>query len=90
MEGHDPKEPEQLRKLFIGGLSFETTDDSLREHFEKWGTLTDCVVMRDPQTKRSRGFGFVLKRWMLHCVHGHTRLMGVWWNRRELFLERIL
>ena len=59
MEGHDPKEPEQLRKLFIGGLSFETTDDSLREHFENWGTLTDCVVMRDPQTKRSRGFGFV-------------------------------
>lgn len=30
--------------LGIGGLSFETTDDSLREHFEKWGTLTDCVV----------------------------------------------
>ncbi|KAB0390799.1 hypothetical protein E2I00_013479 [Balaenoptera physalus] len=59
IQGHDPKEPEQLRKLFIGGLSFETTDDSLREHFEKWGTLTDCVVMRDPQTKRSRGFGFV-------------------------------
>ena len=59
MESHDPKEPEQLRKLFICGLSFETTDDSLREHFEKWGTLTDCVVMRDPQTKHSRGFGFV-------------------------------
>uniref|UniRef100_A0A2K6LUB4 RRM domain-containing protein n=1 Tax=Rhinopithecus bieti TaxID=61621 RepID=A0A2K6LUB4_RHIBE len=48
LEGHDPKEPEQLRKLFIGGLSFETTDDSL-----------NCVVMRDSQTKRSRGFGFV-------------------------------
>ncbi|XP_040093646.1 heterogeneous nuclear ribonucleoprotein A3-like isoform X3 [Oryx dammah] len=58
-EGHDPKEPEQLRKLFIGGLSFETTDDSLREHSEKWGTLTDCVVVRDPQTKRPGGFGFV-------------------------------
>ena len=58
-DGHDPKEPEQLTKLFTGGLSFETTDDSLREHFEKWGTLTDCVVMRDPQAKRSRGFGFV-------------------------------
>uniref|UniRef100_A0A2K5I4R0 RRM domain-containing protein n=1 Tax=Colobus angolensis palliatus TaxID=336983 RepID=A0A2K5I4R0_COLAP len=59
-EGHDSKEPEQLRELFIGGLNFETTDDSLREHFEKWGTLTDCVVMRDPQTKRFRGFGFVI------------------------------
>uniref|UniRef100_A0AAY4D9E1 RRM domain-containing protein n=1 Tax=Denticeps clupeoides TaxID=299321 RepID=A0AAY4D9E1_9TELE len=51
--------PEQLRKLFIGGLSFETTDESLRAHFEQWGTLTDCVVMRDSETKRSRGFGFV-------------------------------
>uniref|UniRef100_A0A2K6PY48 RRM domain-containing protein n=1 Tax=Rhinopithecus roxellana TaxID=61622 RepID=A0A2K6PY48_RHIRO len=58
-EGHDPNEPEQLRKLFIGGLSRETTDDSLREHFEKWGTWTDCVVMGDPQTKCSRGFDFV-------------------------------
>ncbi|XP_070312243.1 heterogeneous nuclear ribonucleoprotein A1-like [Odocoileus virginianus] len=54
-----PKEPEQLQKLFIGGLSFETTDESLSSHFEQWGTLTDCVVMRDPNTKRSRGFGFV-------------------------------
>ncbi|KAM9785497.1 heterogeneous nuclear ribonucleoprotein A1-like [Neosynchiropus ocellatus] len=54
-----PREPEQLRKLFIGGLSFETTDESLRAHFEHWGSLTDCVVMRDPSSKRSRGFGFV-------------------------------
>ncbi|MCI4378514.1 hypothetical protein PDJAM_G00213610 [Pangasius djambal] len=59
MEGKESKEPEQLRKLFIGGLSFETTEDSLRAHFEQWGKLTDCVVMRDPGNKRSRGFGFV-------------------------------
>ncbi|KAG7477389.1 hypothetical protein MATL_G00069140 [Megalops atlanticus] len=59
MSKEAPREPEQLRKLFIGGLSFETTDESLRAHFEQWGTLTDCVVMRDPNTKRSRGFGFV-------------------------------
>ncbi|KAF3819623.1 hypothetical protein GH733_015132 [Mirounga leonina] len=58
-KSESPKEPEQLRKLFIGGLSFETTDESLRSHFEQWGMLTDCVVMRDPNTKRSRGFGFV-------------------------------
>ncbi|XP_012390356.2 heterogeneous nuclear ribonucleoprotein A1 [Orcinus orca] len=58
-KSESPKEPEQLRKLFIGDLSFETTDESLRSHFEQWGTLTDCVVMRDPNTKRSRGFGFV-------------------------------
>ncbi|CAD7687010.1 unnamed protein product [Nyctereutes procyonoides] len=58
-KSESPKEPEQLRKLFFGGLSFETTDESLRSHFEQWGTLTDCVVMRDPDTKSSRGFGFV-------------------------------
>nr|ABF22468.1 heterogeneous nuclear ribonucleoprotein A3 [Takifugu rubripes] len=57
--GEEIQEPEQLRKLFIGGLSFETTEESLRAHFEKWGSLTDCVVMREPACKRSRGFGFV-------------------------------
>nr|XP_045737689.1 heterogeneous nuclear ribonucleoprotein A1-like [Mirounga angustirostris] len=59
-KSESPKEPEQLRKLFVRGLSFETTDESLRSHFEQWGTLTDCVVMRDPNTKHSRGFGFVM------------------------------
>uniref|UniRef100_A0A2I2Z614 RRM domain-containing protein n=1 Tax=Gorilla gorilla gorilla TaxID=9595 RepID=A0A2I2Z614_GORGO len=58
-KSESPKEPEQLRKLFIGGLSFETTDESLRSHFEQRGTLTDCVVMRDQNTKCSTGFGFV-------------------------------
>ena len=37
-------------------LCSETTDDSLREHFEKWGTLTDRAVMRDAQAKHSRTF----------------------------------
>ena len=53
------KEPKQLWKFFTEGLSFETTDESLRSHVEHWGMLTDCVVMRNPNTKRSRGFGFV-------------------------------
>ncbi|XP_078465198.1 heterogeneous nuclear ribonucleoproteins A2/B1-like isoform X2 [Lampetra fluviatilis] len=52
-------EPEQMRKLFIGGLSFETTEESLREYYEQWGTIVDCVVMKDPSSKRSRGFGFI-------------------------------
>lgn len=59
MEAYDPKEPEHFRKLFTGVLSFENTDDSLREHFEKWRILTDCVIMRDSQTTRSKGFDFV-------------------------------
>ena len=45
-------EPEQFRKVFIGGLSYETTEESLKSHFEQWGEIVDCVVMRDPNTKR--------------------------------------
>uniref|UniRef100_F7G312 RRM domain-containing protein n=1 Tax=Monodelphis domestica TaxID=13616 RepID=F7G312_MONDO len=59
LKSESPKESEQLRKLFVGGLSFETIDKSLWSHFEQQGTLTDCVVMRDPNTQGSRGFGFV-------------------------------
>ena len=50
---------EQNRKLFIGGLSYETTEESLKAYFDKWGNIVDSVVMRDANTKRSRGFGFV-------------------------------
>uniref|UniRef100_A0A0K0DU52 Heterogeneous nuclear ribonucleoprotein A1 n=1 Tax=Strongyloides stercoralis TaxID=6248 RepID=A0A0K0DU52_STRER len=56
----EPTEPEHFRKIFIGGLTANTTEDMLREFFGQWGGyILDCVVMRDPSTKRSRGFGFV-------------------------------
>jgi len=48
----DGGEPEQFRKLFIGGLSYSTTDESLREYFSQFGDLIDCVVMKDATTKR--------------------------------------
>lgn len=53
-------EPEQMRKLFIGGLDYKTSEETLKQHFEKFGDVNDCVVMREPQSKRSRGFGFVI------------------------------
>ncbi|KAL1461895.1 hypothetical protein WDU94_013758 [Cyamophila willieti] len=52
-------EPESLRKIFIGGLDYRTTDESLQDFFAQWGTIVDVVVMKDPVTKRSRGFGFI-------------------------------
>lgn len=53
------REPEHLRKLFVGGLDYKTTDENLKKYFEQWGEIMDVVVMKDPQTKRSRGFGFI-------------------------------
>lgn len=55
----EKSEPEQFRKLFIGGLNYKSTEESLKSHFEKWGEIVDCVVMRDPHTRKSRGFGFI-------------------------------
>ncbi|TFL04871.1 hypothetical protein BDV98DRAFT_501689, partial [Pterulicium gracile] len=40
-------------------LSWTTTDDSLRHAFSAYGQVLDCIVMRDRDTGRSRGFGFV-------------------------------
>ncbi|KAL1234341.1 Heterogeneous nuclear ribonucleoprotein [Trichinella spiralis] len=50
---------EQNRKIFIGGITVNTSDEDLRTFYSKWGEITDVVVMRDPVSKRSRGFGFV-------------------------------
>jgi hypothetical protein len=47
-------------KLFIGGLSWDTTDDGLRHYFEKFGKVVEATIMRDRFTGRSRGFGFVI------------------------------
>lgn len=46
-------------KLFVGGLPQSAGGAELREHFEAFGVVSDAVVMIDPATGRSRGFGFV-------------------------------
>lgn len=47
-------------KLFIGGISWETTEDKLNEYFGSYGEVSQTVVMRDKTTGRPRGFGFVV------------------------------
>ena len=49
----------RAHKLFVGGLAKDTTDDKLDSHFSRFGELTDFVVMKCPDTRRSRGFGFI-------------------------------
>lgn len=46
-------------KIFIGGLSFETTDEALKRYFEQFGPVADAIVMKDVVSRRSRGFGFI-------------------------------
>jgi len=47
------------KKLYVGGLSYDTTDDQLREAFAKFGTVESAKVIRDRDFNRSKGFGFV-------------------------------
>ena len=47
------------KKLFVGGLSWGTTDAGLRAAFERFGEVADAKVIVDRDTGRSRGFGFV-------------------------------
>lgn len=47
------------KRLYVGNLSFTTTNDSLRAAFSKAGNVVTADVVMDRQTNRSRGFGFV-------------------------------
>ncbi|XP_069692907.1 RNA-binding protein squid-like [Periplaneta americana] len=48
------------RKLFVGGLSRQTTDRELKEHFGKFGEIESVTVKVDPYTGQSRGFAFIV------------------------------
>ena len=48
-----------MYKLFVGGLPFATTDDELNQIFSAHGTVASATVVRDRETGRSKGFGFV-------------------------------
>lgn len=47
------------KKLFVGGLSWDTTDESLQNAFAAAGNVTSATVIKDRYTGRSKGFGFV-------------------------------
>ncbi|HEX5394852.1 MAG TPA: RNA-binding protein [Candidatus Saccharimonadales bacterium] len=48
-----------MYKLFVGGLPFATTDDELKELFAAHGAVASASVVRDRDSGRSKGFGFV-------------------------------
>lgn len=51
--------PNDPGKMFVGGLSWQTTPEGVREYFSQFGDVAEVMVMKDPATRRSRGFGFI-------------------------------
>jgi len=55
----DSKKHHMSNKLFVGNLSFNTTENDLQDAFAAFGTVTEANLMMDRMTNRPRGFGFV-------------------------------
>ncbi|KAK4752642.1 hypothetical protein SAY87_021440 [Trapa incisa] len=49
-----------LGKLFIGGISWDTDEERLKEYFGNYGEVVEALIMRDRATGRARGFGFII------------------------------
>ncbi len=48
-----------MKKLFVGGINFNTTEDILKDHFSQFGEVTQLRLIRDRETGKSKGFAFI-------------------------------
>jgi RNA recognition motif-containing protein len=76
------------QKLFIGGLSFSTSSERLRELFAQAGTVESAAVVMDRDTGRSRGFGFVEMATASEAEAAVARFNGQDLDGRILKVER--
>lgn len=59
MQQHNQQSQDSGCKIFVGGLTWNTTKEMLYTEFSKYGEIVDSIVMKNPETGNSRGFGFV-------------------------------
>ena len=75
------------RKLYVGGLSFETTDAELRTLFEPAGTVESATVITDRLSGRSKGFAFVEMSTDAEARQAITELNGKMLEERTIAVE---
>jgi cold-inducible RNA-binding protein len=73
-----------MKKLFVGGLSFQTTEQVLADAFAKAGNVVSAVIIQDRMTQRSKGFGFVEME-----TEEEAQAAIAMWNGQELDGRRI-
>jgi cold-inducible RNA-binding protein len=76
------------QKLFIGGLSFSTTEDRLRAAFAEVGQVDSAAIVTDRDTGRSRGFGFVEMSTAEDAEQAIARFNGHEFDGRQLKVEK--
>ena len=75
-------------KLFVGGLSFSTSNERLREVFAATGSVESAAVVTDRDTGRSRGFGFVEMATPEDAEQAISKLNGTSVDGRTIQVER--
>lgn len=64
------------KRLYVGNLPFNTTQEEVRAEFEQYGVVSDCKLITDRETGKARGFGFVTyddaaaADEAIRCLHG--------------------
>jgi RNA recognition motif-containing protein len=74
-------------RLFVGSLSWGTSEDDLRDAFGRYGTVTDAVVVCDRDTGKSRGFGFVVMEDRKDAARAIEELDGAEFDGREIVVN---
>jgi RNA recognition motif-containing protein len=74
-------------KLYVGNLSYEVTEEDLRENFGKAGTCASVKIIRDRDTKRSKGFGFVEMGTEDEAQEAIKKMNGVELNGRKIMVN---
>ncbi|CAL9123922.1 unnamed protein product [Musa textilis] len=77
-----------VSKLFVGGLSFYTTEDSLSEAFSRFGQVIEAKIIMDKVSQRSKGFGFVTFASEDEAQKALSEMDGKVLNGRVIFIER--
>ena len=70
-------------KLYVGNLSFETTENDLQDLFEQHGPVSEVALMMDRMTGKSRGFAFVTMNDKAQADAAMAALNGSWPTRRH-------
>jgi RNA recognition motif-containing protein len=78
------RKSDMSKKLFVGGLSWNTTDETLREAFARFGEVIEAKVVSDRETGRSRGFGFVSYQDPAHGVAAQQSMDGASLDGRSI------
>jgi RNA recognition motif-containing protein len=74
-------------KLFVGNLSFRTTEEDLQDLFSQAGNVTSVAIIKDRDTGRSRGFAFVEMGSQVEAEKAISLFNGTQFNDRELVIN---